>query len=54
MTPSDCSVSLIQPLRPSKGIHEIMRITLEVQNGIVITVKITVCAARLGTWKATK
>ena len=37
------STSLTRPLRPSSGIHEIMRITLLVQNGTVHRMNSTVC-----------
>ena len=37
---------LTSPLRPSSGIHEIMRITFEVQNGIVQTRNSTICIGR--------
>ena len=35
--------SLTSPLRPSSGIQAIMRITLEVQNGIVHNTNSTTC-----------
>ena len=35
MMPAPTSAWLTRPLRPSSGTHEIMRITFEVQNGIV-------------------
>jgi len=43
ITPIFSSVMLASPLRPRKGIHEIMRMTLEVQNGMVQTRNSTVC-----------
>ena len=41
--PSLTSVELTSPLRPSSGIHEIMRITFEVQNGTVQSRNSTIC-----------
>ena len=40
----EISTSFTSPLRPSRGIHEIMRITLLVQKGTVQTMKSTVLA----------
>jgi hypothetical protein len=45
---------LITPLRPSSGIHEIMRITFEVQKGMVQTRNSTTCQPSERTWKARK
>ena len=42
------------PLRPSSGIHEIMRITFEVQNGMVQRRNSTTCHPSERTWKARK
>ena len=48
------SVWLTRPLRPSSGIHEIMRITFEVQNGIVQTRNSAICMVAERTWNARK
>src|SRR6266550_7416775 len=45
---------LTRPLRPSSGTHEIMRITFDVQNGIVHSRNSTVCHVSERTWKARK
>ena len=45
---------LASPLRPRNGIHEIMRMTLEVQNGMVQTRNSTICQVGERTWKARK
>jgi hypothetical protein len=37
------SAVFIRPLRPRNGIHEIMRMMFEVQNGMVQTRNSTVC-----------
>ncbi len=47
-------MSLTRPLRPSSGIHEIMRITFEVQNGIVQSRNSPIRTAPDRTWKARK
>ena len=54
MTPQEISVELAMPLRPRNGIHEIMRMMFEVQNGIVQSRKSAICQVRLRTWKARK
>ena len=41
-----------RPLRPSTGIHEIMRMMLEVRNGTVQTRNRTICMAVVRMWKA--
>ncbi len=43
-----------RPLRPSSGIQEIIRITFEVQNGMVHTSASTICQSGERTWKARK
>ena len=45
---------MTSPLRPSNGIQAIIRITIEVQNGIEQTSSSTICVARLRTRKARK
>jgi len=45
---------LASPLRPRNGIHEIMRMTLEVQNGMVQTKNSTCCHVVERTWNARK
>ena len=45
---------LTSPFRPSTGIHEIMRMMLEVRNGTVQMRNSTVCIAALRTWNARK
>ncbi len=45
---------LTRPLRPSSGIQAIMRITLEVQNGIVQSSDNPICQVLDLTWKARK
>ena len=54
ISPRFIRVWLIKPLRPSSGTHEIIRITLDVQNGTVQTMKSRVCMPTLGTWNARK
>ncbi|MDT4850260.1 hypothetical protein FQZ97_844060 [compost metagenome] len=54
MRPIPCRDWLINPLRPSSGTHEIMRITLEVQNGTVHRMNSAVCMPDERTWKARK
>ena len=49
MSPICTSVELTSPLRPSTGIHEIMRMMLEVRNGTVQMRNSTVCIAALRT-----
>ena len=49
-----CSVWFTRPLRPSSGTHEIIRITLLVQNGTVQTMNSTVCVSVPSMWKARK
>ena len=49
MTPSLSSTVLIAPCSASTGIHEIMRITLEVQNGTVHTRNRPIATVRLRT-----
>ena len=41
--PMPSSPLLTRPLRPSSGIHAIMRITFEVQNGMVQSSVSTIC-----------
>ena len=43
------SARLTSPLRPSSGIQEIIRITFEVQNGIVQTRNRTICMVTVRT-----
>src|SRR5881628_3014364 len=45
---------LNSPWRPRKGIHEIMRMTLEVQNGTVQRRNSAICTRTLRTWKTRK
>ena len=45
---------MTRPLRPSSGTHEIMRMTFDVQNGIVHTTNSIVWVASERTWKARK
>ena len=52
--PIETSVELTSPLRPSTGIHEIMRMMLEVRNGTVQTRNSTICMAAVRMWKARK
>ena len=47
-------VWLTKPLRPSSGTHEIMRITFDVQNGMVHRTNNNVCMPDERTWKARK
>jgi hypothetical protein len=47
-------VLLAMPLRPRNGIHEIMRMMFEVQNGIVQTRNSAICIVSERTWKARK
>jgi hypothetical protein len=54
MMPSWISVGLTRPLRPSTGIHEIMRMMFEVRNGTVQIRNSTVCVLAFRTWKARK
>ena len=49
-----CRNELTSPLRPSSGTQEIMRMTFEVQNGMVHTRKSTICPVSERTWKARK
>ena len=42
MNPPEMSALLTRPLRPSSGIHEIMRMTLDVQKGIVQMIASTI------------
>ena len=42
------------PLRPRKGIQEIMRMMFEVQNGIVQSRNSAICMVCDRTWKARK
>ena len=42
------------PLRPRNGIHEIIRMMLEVQNGIVHSRNNTICQVWVLTWNARK
>ena len=41
--PSSISAELSRPFRPRNGIHEIMRMMLEVRNGTVQTRNSTIC-----------
>src|ERR1700712_5207694 len=52
--PRACKPWLTTPLRPSSGTHEIMRITLLVQNGTVQSRNKSVCVPTERTWKARK
>jgi len=45
---------LTTPFRPSNGTHEIMRMTFDVQNGMVQTRNSTICIVAERTWKARK
>src|ERR1700751_4612869 len=54
ITPSLTSVELNSPLRPSSGIQEIVRMMLEVQNGIVHTRNSAICMVAERTWKLRK
>src|SRR5256885_215293 len=45
---------LNSPWRPRKGIHEIMRMTLDVQNGTVQRRNSAICTRTLRTWKTRK
>jgi len=51
VTPVIISDWLNSPLRPRNGIHEIMRMTLEVQNGTVQIRKSAICQISERTWK---
>ena len=52
MAPRSISVEFTSPLRPSKGIHEIMRMTLDVQNGMVHKRNKTICICKVLTQNA--
>src|SRR5206468_7673526 len=52
--PMPINAWLTRPFLPRSGSHEIMRITFDVQNGIVQMTKSTVCAAVERMWKARK
>ncbi len=54
MTPDRVSALLTMPLRPSSGIQAIMRITFEVQKGIVQISISAICQVFDRTWKARK
>ena len=51
-----CAISawLKMPLRPRNGIHEIMRMMFEVQNGTVHSRNSAICHRMLRTWKTRK
>ena len=52
--PHSISVELAMPLRPRNGIQLIMRMMLEVRNGMVQSRNSMVCQVWLRTWKARK
>src|SRR3990167_4282702 len=52
--PMVMSASLTRPLRPKSGTQAIMRITLDVQNGMVHKTNSTTCTPLDLTWKARK
>ena len=54
VTPVCISAWLKMPLRPRNGIHEIMRMMFEVQNGTVHTRNSAICQRMLRTWKTRK
>src|SRR5262245_62288735 len=54
VTPSAIKDWLKSPWRPRKGIHEIMRMTLDVQNGTVQSRNRAICQRTLRTWKTRK
>ena len=54
ISPRSISVPLRSPFRPRNGIHEIMRMMLEVRNGTVQTRKRIIRMALVRTWKARK
>ena len=54
MTPGVISAVLISPFLPSSGIHEIMRMMFEVQNGTVQSRNRPIASSWLRTWKTRK
>ena len=52
--PAPMSALLKIPFLPRKGIHEIIRIMFDVQNGTVHNSNSAICQIRLCTWKAKK
>src|SRR5439155_7546862 len=54
ISPLLTSPEFTSPLRPSSGIQAIMRMTLEVQNGIVQSSDSPICQVFDLTWKARK
>ena len=54
MTPVSTRAALIRPFLPSSGIHEIMRMMFEVQNGTVQSRNRPIASSWLRTWKTRK
>ena len=54
MTPAPISALLISPSLPSSGIHEIIRMMFEVQNGTVQSRNSPSASSWLRTWKTRK
>ena len=54
MTPAPTSALLISPSLPSSGIHEIIRMMLEVQNGTVQSRNRPIARSWFRTWKTRK
>ena len=52
--PDACKNELTTPFRPSSGTHETIRMTFDVQNGIVHTRNSTICMVSDRTWKTRK